>query len=306
MADFVAFKRLQGYDYTKKAQELASFDRFLATHNGNRPVLRSDTLQQYLAATQTLAPNTRQNRLSAARQFCRYMQAFDPETFVPPPAILPRHPYRMRFYRLQPDQIQQLMQAASRLQPKHGLRPHTIRFLIGLLYATGLRIGEALNLELRDIDEDHASLFVRQGKFGKDRLVVLSPSTLHALQAWRQHRSHYAGAEAHAPLFVGADNRRLTYPQAAHAFAILCRLCGFRGPPPPRLHDLRHNYASQCLALWQRAGKDVDARLPVLAHAMGHVNIFSTQIYLHVNAESLAHAAAQFNAYVNPNQETSK
>lgn len=251
-------------------------------------------------------PNTRQNRLSTVREFCRYMRAFDPQAFVPLPASLPRHPYRMRFYPIAPDQIPQLMATAGRLRPTHGLRPHAIRFLIGLLYATGLRIGEALNLDLRDVDEDRGSLFLRQGKFGKDRLVVLSPSTLRAVQVWLRHRSLYAGTGANAPLFVGAYNQRLTYSQAAKAFACLCRQCGLRGTPRPRHHDLRHNYASQCLALWRQAGKDLGALLPVLTNAMGHVNVFATQVYLHVNAETLVHAAAKFNAHVNANKENRK
>jgi len=87
------------------------------------------------------------------------------------------------------------------------------------------------------------------------------------------------------PLLVSGWNQRLKNWQAARAFARLCAHCGITGSPAPRLHDLRHNYACRCLALWRN--EDVDALLPVLANAMGHVDFRSTQLYMHIDAVAL-------------------
>jgi len=76
-----------------------------------------------------------------------------------------------------------------------------------------------------------------------------------------------------------------------------CRQCGFQGPPKPRLYDLRHNYACQCLRRWRRTGEDIHALLPVLAAAMGHVNYLSTQVYIHIEPYALEQAAVQLNTY---------
>ena len=85
---------------------------------------------------------------------------------------------------------------------------------------------------------------------------------------------------------------------------IFCRHTGLRGHPSPRLHDLRHNYACRRLALWRQAGVDVNAMLPILATAMGHVNFFATQHYLHLDAVALQQAAARFHTHVRSHSES--
>ena len=304
MERFVAFKRMQGYSYTGQVRELRQFDRFLSVADGVNGMLRGDLFSRYLETTAGMPPGTREHRLSVVRQFSRYLHALHPASAVVPPGMLPRHQRRIRFRRLEPEEILRLMDAASRLRPRQSVRPHCIRFLLGLLYSTGLRIAEALKLNLGDVDLDCSTLFVRRGKFGKDRLVAMSASLHEALETWLQLRSHHAATGPSAPLLVGSPNRRLTCWQARYAFRVLCRRCGLQGQPSPRLHDLRHNFACRCIARWREQGKDVQALLPVLANAMGHVNFFATQLYIHVDAGTLRHASARFSTYSAQQRET--
>ena len=71
----------------------------------------------------------------------------------------------------------------------------------------------------------------------------------------------------------------------------------------PRLHDLRHTFACDCLRKWYDEGVDVNARLPILATAMGHVNVHDTQLYLHVTAQLLQVAASRFHNTFNDNTQ---
>ena len=304
MERFVAFKRMQGYSYTVQVRELRQFDRFLSVADGVDGMLRGDLFSRYLETTAGMPPGTREHRLSVVRQFSRYLHALHPASAVVPPGMLPRCQRRIRFRRLEPEQILRLMDAASRLRPRQSIRPHCIGFLIGLLYSTGLRLGEGLKLNLGDVDMESSTLLVRRGKFGKDRLVAVSRSTLAALEAWLELRSHHAATGPSAPLLVGAWNSRLTCWQARYAFRVLCRRCGLQGQPAPRLHDLRHNFACRCIARWREAGQDVQALLPVLANAMGHVDFFATQLYIHVDAGALRHASAKFDTYIAQQRET--
>jgi integrase len=98
-------------------------------------------------------------------------------------------------------------------------------------------------------------------------------------------------------LLAEAPAQRLSVYWARHNFRALCQQCGLNAHPPPRLHDLRHNYACQCLAQWREAGEDVHAMLPVLAHAMGHVGIHSTQLYLHTGPLAFRQASATFHRF---------
>ncbi len=306
MIRFIAFKRMQGYDYYDGIQRLRRLDSFLAKEGAGGGVLHAETLKHYCDEMAGLSESSISGYQSTARQFSIYLHACEPESAVLPVRILPRHPRRIRFHPLSEDQITDLMDATEILVPKCGIRKHCFRFLIGMLYCTGLRISEALTLNLQDVNTECATLFIRRGKFRKERLVAMSPSTLEAVTAWLRHRQQYAGSEASAPLFVVRCNRRLSRDQAIRTFRRLCRHCGIDGDRPPCLHDLRHNYASRCIARWRENGEDVNALLPVLANAMGHVDFRATQIYLHIDAVSLQGAADKFYKHIRYTLENPK
>jgi integrase len=305
MDEFVADKRLQGYDYTDQARTLSYFDHFLAAdrRRDDTAELTAATLHCYVTSTAALAANTRQTRLASLREFSRWLQARCPASAVLPPDILPRQPRRVRFFRLAPAQIAELMAAATALVP-HPLRGCTTSTAIGLLYCTGLRTAEALSLTPRDLDPEGLTLHVAKGKFGKERLVPLHPSALAALTDYLAVRQRQATGAETAPLFLTAAGTGLTRAQLYGDFRRLCRHCAIWGEPPPRLHDLRHNYAARRLALWRQHGKDVNALLPILATAMGHVNILATQRYLHLDAVALQDAAARFHTHVTNHRES--
>lgn len=306
MIQFLNFKHMQGYDYIDGQQQLQRFDSFLSRTQCPGPVLRREDMAGYCEDLRQMHLSTQAKLLSSVRQFSHFLHALEPESVVLSGRILPRRPRTIRFYPLNSGQVGELMAATSILWPGSGIRPVCLRFLIGLLYSTGLRIGEALALNLGDVDQRQASLFVRDGKRHKERLVLMSASTLEALQQWLCFRRDYAGNETNAPLLVAGWNQRLKDWQATRAFARLCAHCGITGSPAPRLHDLRHNYACRCLALWREANEDVDALLPVLANAMGHVEFRSTQLYVHIDALALQQASAKFHNHVYDTKEISK
>jgi len=152
LSDYLAFRRLGGLESTHHAQMLRYFDRFLHQHRfqGSRPT--RPVIEHYLASIQHLEPGTRANRLSAVRQVCRYLQQFDPPCFVPEPAMVRLvRPVRVPHIYSRTE-IEAIVQAAWQLPPPGSLRAHTYATLFGLLYATGLRCGEAFALNLDDVD----------------------------------------------------------------------------------------------------------------------------------------------------------
>lgn len=298
MLQFLGFKRMQGYDYVEGGMNLARFDAFMARRSCPAPLLRREDLDAYRTELSAIPAATQAKLLSTVRQFSRYLRAFETQSVLLAERILPRMPSRIRFYPLSAAQVGSLMAATSILRPQGGILPACVRFLIGLLYSTGLRLGEALALNLGDVDMKDATLCVRNGKWHKQRLVVMSDSTHEALRAWMRLRSTHAGSQANDPLLIGQWNQRLKRGQAHHAFTRLYAHCAISASPPPRLHDLRHNYACGCLQLWRERQEDVDALLPVLANAMGHVDFRSTQHYMHIDAASLQRAGAKLHTHV--------
>jgi len=300
MEAFIAGKRMQGYDYTDQALTLSYFDRFLAAagHRSDAACLTADILRRYVATTDTLAAYSRRTRIASLREFSRWLHARCSRSAVLPLDILPRCGYRVRFFPINSGQVAALMAAAPAVLPAGGMRARSIATLIGLLYCTGLRIAEALKLTPRDIAADGSTLHVLRGKFGRERFVPITAGTYSVLAEYLAVRGRHAAGGDSSPLFIAAGGAGLTRNQVYQDYHRLCRHCGIWGQPPPRLHDLRHNYACRRLALWREEGRDVNAMLPILATAMGHTGFYATQCYLHLDALALQAAAARFNVHV--------
>jgi integrase len=131
------------------------------------------------------------------------------------------------------------------------LLPWVYYCLFGLLSVTGLRLGEARNLELQDVDLEAGVLTVRGAKFGKTRLVALPTSTCQVLAEYLARRQeHWAGRPVLSYVFVSSWGNRLDNGQIHRAFYALSRKVGLRGASEshgPRLHDFRHRFATNTL-----------------------------------------------------------
>lgn len=203
-------------------------------------------------------------------------------------------------------QIQDLLSEAAKLQPQHSLRPHTYRTLFGLLYTTGLGIGEAMALQIKDFHPESIRLHIREGKFHKSRWVPLSSSTCTMLQVYLHKRQNATASAGEHPLFISLRHSRLSHCTVNQAFCSLlkqCRIHKSKGNGP-RIHDLRHTFAVHCLLKWYSNGQDVNAKLPALATYMGHVDVGSTQIYIQATPELYEQAHQRFLTYVRNNNIT--
>src|SRR4030095_8941155 len=114
-----------------------------------------------------------------------------PDTEGPDAGLLPT-PRRPKPYLFTPPQLTALFEAAQASRPCGSLRPHTLSTLLGLLASTGLRIGEAIRLQIEHVhrDLDPPQLHILETKFHKSRLVPLHPSTAERLRHYQVQRAH--------------------------------------------------------------------------------------------------------------------
>ena len=135
------------------------------------------------------------------------------------------------------DEIDRLLRATSRLTPTGSIRPITYKALLSLIACTGLRISEALKLELSDLTED--GLLIRATKFQKNRLVPLHETARRGLQQYVAVRNRIATTTS--TVFVSQRGAALPYPTVNATFLYLARSAGLRGAPGIggcRIHDL--------------------------------------------------------------------
>ncbi len=147
-----------------------------------------------------------------------------------------------------------------------------------LLYGSGLRISEALGLDLDDVQVNSRVLRV-MGKGSRERLAPLSDTSCAALSAWLCERPYMASPGEEA-LFVGARGARLNRREAARIIASLCRRSGLDFTVSP--HSLRHSFATHLLA----AGADLRS----VQELLGHQRLTTTQRYTQVSLEHLIRA----------------
>jgi integrase/recombinase XerD len=127
-------------------------------------------------------------RLSAVRRFAVYLRNVDDRTQVPPPGLIAHTKHRATPYLYSDAEIHALVQAATRLRTPISATTYPV--FISLLAITGMRFGEAIALDVNDFDSDTGVLTVRNGKFGKTRLLPLHPSTVDALGHYLTRRAH--------------------------------------------------------------------------------------------------------------------
>jgi integrase len=236
--------------------------------------------------------NWRAARLDVVRGFARYVQAVDPFTEVPPARLLPRCNARAAPHIYSAAEVSALIAATGRMRLRIGRC--TYATLIGLLAVTGMRAGEAINLDRDDIDWEHGFLTVRTTKFGKSREVALHPTSVAALAAYSRRRDELIPHPKSPSFFISRDGTRLLHTDVNRTFRHLVRDAGLKGlsyRSRPRLHDFRHSFAVATLLDWYRDGLDVAARLPLLSTYLGHVDPISTYWYLSATPELLALAA---------------
>ena len=279
---------------------LLYLDRFLIGELKPGQTISRQVVERWNESMAHLSPNTRINRLCVLRRFCRYLSHFDADTCIVHQSFSPRRTRPAPHIYTRQD-IRRIMAAARQLGPPGSLRPVVVTNLVGLLYATGVRIGEALNLTLRDIDLQRRLMEVREGKFRKSRYVPLSPSAARQLKKYLRQRSN-AGFSTipAAPVFLNIIGTRHGHPGFVTLYLELLRSIGLRGPKGqsgPRIHDLRHTFAVHRLLAWYRQGANLAAKLPLLSTYMGHSTITGTEIYLQATAQLLECAGQRFRAH---------
>ncbi|MEM5383314.1 tyrosine-type recombinase/integrase [Paraburkholderia phymatum] len=288
--EYVTVRRALGFKLNEAEKGLRDFVAFL----GRR---RASYITQSLALEWAQQPSHQRpaswaQRLGFIRLFARYRSATDPRTQIPAQGLLPFRPTRARPYLYSDSEIRALLDAALHMPcrfERDELQPWTYHCLFGLLSVTGMRLGEVRNLELEDVDLTTGILTIRGTKFGKSRLVPLHASTCKVLAAYIARREClWTGRTVSSYVFVSNRGNRLDNSEIHRAFYRLSRQIGLRGEfdsHGPRLHDMRHVFATRTLLHWYRSGQDPERRLPILSAYLGHVHVADTQWYLNASPE---------------------
>lgn len=281
-----------------QAKEL---DAYIVSHGvSSTRQLNEGFLVNWLHAVQRRSPMTKNTMLWFARGFFNYLIRLGLAHANPTQRIRDLKTKHYQPYIFTLKEIQQLLEQARmykcRWAPKCSLGP-TMETIIFLIYACGLRISEALNLKIQDVDFEENLLSLWKTKFHKERLVPFSVAAAVKLKVYLDLRTkHFPPVSPQDPFFCHRAGKYTKHPIEVHFRQLLVR-CGLakpKGRGEPRIHDLRHSMATHRLYKWYQEGHDMLNKLPLLSVHMGHVNIEHTQVYLTVTQALLREADRRF------------
>ncbi|WP_213308974.1 tyrosine-type recombinase/integrase [Paraburkholderia sacchari] len=290
LADYLNLRRSLGYKLRRQEKLLNQFIKsFLDT---GAPTITTQHALTWACQPKNACNNWWSYRLSAVRGFANYLHSTDATVEVPSPDLLPWRAHRAIPYLYREDEIVELINAAGMLNSP--LRAATYQTLIGLLTVTGMRVGEAINLDRQDFDARNGTLTIREAKFNKTRELPLHPTAVTALKRYLTRRNRVSCAARSEALFISPTGSRLLYCNVHWTFQRLVSqvtLTQRTGRCRPRIHDLRHAFAVNALLDAYRNGSDTQQRLTLLSTYLGHSNPASSYWYLSAAPELLAKAA---------------
>lgn len=298
---YLNLREALGFQLCAEKILLPEFVAFIQAQNITGPIRAHLALDWACAASTQRGASGAARRLSVARRFLTYLQASVPDTEVPPQNLL-SSARRTKPYIFTPTQLTLLFEAAQASRPRESLRPVMLSTLIGLLASTGLRIGEAIRLQVADVklDLDPAQLYIRETKFHKSRIVPIRPTTAERLHHYAAQRARFAYDGLSDAFFVSEQGRALSYPVLHRWFRRLCRRLAIQPADDSRgpcLTSFRHTFAVTCMRRWYQQGLDVQAWLPHLSVYLGHVRPQDSYWYLTAVPELLNAAAERFRTY---------
>jgi integrase len=290
LEDYISIRRALGSQLRQPASLLRKFVTFLRTEGESH--ITTTLALRWATQPTGVEPFRWASRLGMVRRFAIWHSAIDPRTEIPSADLLPFHRRRKPPHIYSDEEIGRILRRTRQLPSSKRLRARTFTTLFGLLVASGLRINEALSLDRSDVGLDHGILHIRRTKFRKSRYVPLHPTTVAALKKYAEVRDRLFPAPSTPAFFISERGRRIPEKTAQYNFAKVSQQIGLRVSAQyhgrgPRLHDLRHRFATRTLIRWYRAGLDVERELPKLSAYLGHVHVNDTYWYLEAVPELL-------------------
>lgn len=297
LTEYIAARRALGTQLREPANTLGRFIRFLGRRRAK--FITIHLALEWAQRSKNVQRATWARNLSMVRQFARWLSVLDPRHQVPPPRLLNVRHRRNKPHIYSDDEIAQLMNAAAALSSSRGMKAATLKTLIGLLAATGLRPGEAMALKEPDLDLQAGVLVIRESKFGKSRQVPVHESAIVALKSYARLRNRVFPEGRGSSFLVSDAGRALDPGTVRRWFCEISVACGLRKAPQgkrygrgPRLQDIRHTFATRRLLEWYRAGANASLQMPKLAAYLGHSTVGCTYWYIEAVPE-LLHLATE-------------
>jgi len=286
IAGYIEEKRAVGYKYIKGASLLKCFDTLITREHLGEKKLSKELVSLWTGKKPNETERNRNTRISMERGFAKYMVCLGYEAYIYPDVVVSISRYSYVPYIFSEEELKRIFIVCDNY-PVSNVSPNRhliLPFLFRMLYGCRLRISEALHLKLNDVDFNEGTLFIRNTKFGKERIVPMTETVTEHCLLYISKIHKYKSCNTF--LFPSPFRRCYKESTIYKLFREILWSAGIsHSGKGPRLHDIRHSFAVHCLKKWVLRKEDLTNLLPYLSAYLGHVDLRGTQHYLRLTAD---------------------
>ena len=278
LIDFFEYKKRCGFYHERDLYTLLNFDKYLFNNNIHNKKFNKDLVIDWINNINNLKESTKESYFSMLRQFSIYLYNNNYDS-----QIIYNNYYRRDKsfipYIFTKEEIKIFLNT-SKIYYKDKIKNDCIFNIFYLLYSTGIRISECLNITIKDIDFNNKTILLSNTKNEKDRQISFKEKLYNELYEYNLKYNYDKNS----------DDFYFTKPYTKNKYSqkdiyvifrkVLFKSRIMRTKTGPRLHDLRHTFAVHNLIEAQNKKEDIYSFLPNLMSYMGHQNISSTEKYL--------------------------
>ena len=287
--ELIDFKRSLGFKYKTEEVIYSIFDRFTIAMNETQVGISKELAEKWCERKNNESDSYRFHRCVCMCQLSSYLCKIGIRSFIPQ---LPKNKSTFTTYIFSSVEIASIFNTSDKLRSQRK-EMNSIIFvmptILRLLYATGLRIGEVVALQNKDVNLTENYLIVKDSKNGTQRMIPISESLSAVCNDYVRHRALLPlSLSENDPFFISLKGTACTEDAVYRIFQDIIKMAGipFIGNHHgPRLHDLRHTFAVTSLAQMAEAGVDLYSTLPILSTYLGHKSLSSTDNYVRLTAE---------------------
>lgn len=307
LATYLAFRQgdltPESFHVTKHI--LYDFDCFLEDKGHQTKTIQEEVVNEWIASVRlNHAQKTTSDWVSILRGYLRFLRYEGFEIYLP---RCPKAPDKYIPYIFSDNELEKIFATADNLQTKqrHPQNPYMhleFSMLLRLLYGCGLRLGEALSLRIEDVNLIRGTLFLKETKNKKQRLVPMDDSLTEMLQ--RYCYAMHLTNNPNALLFPGKTSEfPLSAGTARGLFRRILIETGIYIQPESHtrgqcLHCFRHLFAIKAFAQAEQQGRSVDESVPFLSVYLGHRDLDETEKYLKFSSDIFPEYTDKFESYV--------
>ena len=274
---YIEYKKSLGFDSKSEYNELKRLDKYFYNKGIAEVKLTKHMVEEYGMLRENESPKTQAKRLSVLKQFAIYLQKMGYSNIYVHHIKTSKSDSKFKPYIYSKQDLNIIFEYLDKHQyDANSIYNCVLPILIRILYGTGLRRGEAINLKTTDVDLNKKILTIYNGKENVTRIVPISNSLS---ESCKTYKSKFLCNEQY--FLCDLKGNKINSHITEYFQKILKKLNILRPDgTPPRLHDFRFTFAVKKIKKMDRDGLDLYTTLPILCKFLGHKNIEATEYYL--------------------------